>query len=94
MKKLTLTLLTLFISCQSDNKNEFKNKVISEIKKTDIPAVVMGKIYKSGKMDFYSYGSSRWGRTDLINEKTNSFTYGSWHIGKNVDYDFVFKEKP
>ena len=69
MKKLTLTLLILFISCQSDNKNEFKNKVISEIKKTDIPAVVMGKIYKSGKMDFYSYGSSRWGRTDLINEK-------------------------
>ena len=27
-----------------------------------------------------------------IYEKTNSFTYGSLHIGKNVDYDIVFKE--
>ena len=69
MKKLTLTLLTLFISCQSDNKNEFENKVISEIKKTDIPAVVMGKIHKSGQMDFYSFGPSRWERNDTISEK-------------------------
>ena len=69
MKKLALTIFVLFISCQSDNKNEFENKVISEIKKTDIPAVVMGKIYKSGQMDFYSHGPSRWQRNDTISEK-------------------------
>ena len=69
MKKLALTLLILFISCQSNNKNEFENKVISEIKKTDIPAVVMGKIHKSGQMDFYSFGPSRWERNDTISEK-------------------------
>ena len=69
MKKLTLTLLILFISCQSNNKNEFENKVISEIKKTDIPAVVMGKIHKSGQMDFYSFGPSRYDRNDTIGKK-------------------------
>jgi len=69
MKKLALTLLILFISCQSNNKNEFENKVISEIKKTDIPAVVMGKIHKSGQMDFYSFGPSRYDRNDTIGKK-------------------------
>ena len=69
MKKLALTLLVLFISCQSNDKNEFENKVISEIKKTDIPAVVMGKIHKSGQMDFYSFGPSRYDRNDTIGKK-------------------------
>jgi CubicO group peptidase (beta-lactamase class C family) len=71
MKKLALTLLILIliISCQSNNKNEFENKVMSEIKKTDIPAVVMGKIHKSGQMDFYSFGPSRYDRNDTISKK-------------------------
>ena len=29
----------------------------------------MGKIHKSGQMDFYSFGPSRWERNDTISEK-------------------------
>ena len=36
-------------------------QVISEIKKTDIPAVVMGKIHKSGQMDFIP-----WAHQDMV----------------------------
>ena len=69
MKIPKAIFIFLLISCQSHDKNGFEKKVLDEIQKTDIPAVVMGKIYKSGKMDFYSFGPSRSDRNDTINEK-------------------------
>ncbi len=69
MKKLILLLFISFISCNQDNKDEVvKDEVIKEINSSQIPAVVMGKIYKNGKMDFFSNGPSRWDRNDTINE--------------------------
>ena len=37
-------------------------RIQGKISSTDIPAVVMGKISKSGDMSFYSNGPSRWDR--------------------------------
>ena len=65
MKKLII--LILLIPLASCNQN-FKSEVAKEIKSSQIPAVVMGKIYKNGKMEFYSNGPSRWDRNDTINE--------------------------
>ena len=36
----------------------------------------MGKIYRSGKMKFYSFGPSRWNRKDTI-RKNNIFAIAS-----------------
>lgn len=68
MKKISLSLFFIFISCHSNRSDVFKKEVMSEIIKTEIPAVVMGKIYKDGNMEFYSRGPSRWDRNDTINE--------------------------
>ena len=62
-----LIILILLIPLASCNQN-FKSEVAKEIKSSQIPAVVMGKIYKNGKMEFYSNGPSRWDRNDTINE--------------------------
>ena len=70
MRKLALILFVTFISCQSNKKSGFEKKLIYEIQKTDIAAVVMGKINKSGKMEFYSHGPSRWGRNDTIDQNS------------------------
>jgi len=65
MKKLIILILLIpLASCNQD----FKSEVAKEIKSSQIPAVVMGKIYKNGKMEFYSNGPSRWDRNDTINE--------------------------
>ena len=69
MKKLIILLFISFVSCNQDNKDEvIKDEVIKEINSSQIPAVVMGKIYKNGKMEFFSNGPSRWDRNDTINE--------------------------
>ena len=65
MKQLIILILLIpLASCNQD----FKSEVAKEIKSSQIPAVVMGKIYKNGKMEFYSNGPSRWDRNDTINE--------------------------
>ena len=65
MKQLIILILSIQLaSCNQD----FKSEVAKEIKSSQIPAVVMGKIYKNGKMEFYSNGPSRWDRNDTINE--------------------------
>ena len=65
MNKLLFSLFLIsFTSCQ-DN---FDLKIKEEIKKTKIPAVVMGKVTKDGGMQFFSKGPSRWDRSDTINE--------------------------
>ncbi len=64
MKKIIVLFLIPIISISQD----IENKVAKEIKSSKIPAVVMGKIYKNGKMDFFSSGPSRWDRNDTINE--------------------------
>ena len=47
MKKLIILLFISFVSCNQDNKDEVvKDEVIKEINSSQIPAVVMGKIYK------------------------------------------------
>ena len=54
MKKLIILLFISFVSCNHDNKDEVvKNEVIKEINSSQIPAVVMGKIYNNGKMEFF-----------------------------------------
>jgi len=54
MKKLIILLFISFVSCNQDNKDEVvKDEVIKEINSSQIPAVVMGKIYKNGKMEFF-----------------------------------------
>ena len=69
MKKLIILLFISFVSCNQDNKDEvIKDEVIKEINSSQIPAVVMGKIYKNGKMEFFSNGTSSWDRNDTINE--------------------------
>jgi hypothetical protein len=46
MKKLIILLFISFVSCNQDNKDEvIKDEVIKEINSSQIPAVVMGKIY-------------------------------------------------
>ncbi len=65
MKKLILILLsTTLISCSQNINKDLKEK----INHSKIPAVVMGKINKNGKMVFFSNGPSRWDRNDTINE--------------------------
>ena len=68
MYKYYFSLFSLFslflLSC---NKN-IENQLNETINNSEIPAVVMGKIDKAGKMQFYSYGPSRWDRNDTINE--------------------------
>jgi len=65
MKKIILLLLIITLaSCTQD----FKSEVTQEIYTSQIPAVVLGKINKNGKMEFHSYGPSRWDRNDTINE--------------------------
>ena len=65
MKKLILLLLIITLaSCKQD----FKSEVTQEIYTSQIPAVVLGKINKNGKMEFHSHGPSRWDRNDTINE--------------------------
>ena len=65
MKKLILILLsTILISCSQNINKDLKEK----INYSKIPAVVMGKINKNGKMVFFSNGPSRWNRNDTINE--------------------------
>ncbi|MBK56371.1 MAG: hypothetical protein CMC84_03540 [Flavobacteriaceae bacterium] len=65
MKKLILILLsTTLISCSQNINKDLKEK----INFSKIPAVVMGKINKNGKMVFFSNGPSRWNRNDTINE--------------------------
>ncbi len=67
MKKLLCVTITsvFLLSCQ----NTVNDKISNEINNSHIPAVVMGKIYKNGSMEFYSKGPSRWDRNDTINEK-------------------------
>jgi len=43
-----------------------ETRIQDEIFNTDIPAVVMGKVSKSGDMSFYSNGPSKWDRDDSI----------------------------
>ena len=74
MKKL-LIILVLF-SCETNRSRNLDNLIIHEIKKTNVPPVVMGKIYKSGNMKFFSYGPSRWNRKDTI-RKNNIFAIAS-----------------
>jgi len=65
MKKLILLLLIITLaSCKQD----FTSEVTQEIYTSQIPAVVLGKINKNGKMEFHSHGPSRWDRNDTINE--------------------------
>ena len=64
MKRWASLILPLIVCCE-DN---IQLKVRNEINKTKIPAVVMGKVTKDGKMQFYSKGPSRWDRSDTINE--------------------------
>lgn len=66
---LLLVLLIGLTSCKKNPSKKIEDEINSEIKKTTIPAVVMGKIHKNGKMEFYSKGPSRWDRKDTINQK-------------------------
>jgi len=80
MKKLILLLIFIpLISYSQDIKNE----VLQEINLSKIPAVVMGKINKNGKMEFYSNGPSRWDRKDTINEHN---IFSGTPIPYNNDY--------
>ena len=65
MKRWTFLIILILIVCCEEN---IQLKVQTEINKTQIPAVVMGKVTKDGKMQFYSKGPSRWDRSDTINE--------------------------
>ena len=56
MKNTRLLILIIILSSYS---REIVTSVKQEITKTDIPAVVTGKINKSGEMTFYSEGPSR-----------------------------------
>ena len=53
-----------------------ETRIQDEIFNTDIPAVVMGKVSKSGDMSFYSNGPSRWDRDDSITPQ-NIFSIAS-----------------
>jgi len=53
-----------------------ETRIRDEIFNTDIPAVVMGKVSKSGDMSFYSNGPSRWDRDDSITPQ-NIFSIAS-----------------
>tara|TARA_B100000925_G_C22000970_1_gene471246 strand:- start:1496 stop:2683 length:1188 start_codon:yes stop_codon:yes gene_type:complete len=65
MYKFYLIIFSLFLlSCN----NTIDNQLNEAINNSDILAVVMGKINKDGKMNFYSNGPSRWERNDTINE--------------------------
>ena len=70
MKKLSLALVVLFISCQSNDHSEFEKGIISEKKKTDIPAVVMVEFTNQVKWTFIPRSSNWMG--DTIN-KNNIF---------------------
>jgi len=61
-------LFSLFLICFTSCQDNFDLKIKEEIKKTKIPAVVMGKVTKDGGMQFFSKGPSRWDRSDTINE--------------------------
>ena len=65
MYKYYLTFFSLFLLSCNDT---IENQLNETINNSDIPAVVMGKIDKDGKMQFYSNGPSRWDRNDNINE--------------------------
>ena len=78
-KGLLSLLLISFISCKNNLDLEIKN----EIKKTKIPAVVMGKVTKKGGMQFFSSGPSRWDRNDTINE--NNILYATNDDLKDCD---------
>ena len=53
-----------------------ETRIQDEIFNTDIPAVVMGKVSKSGDMSFYSNGPSRCDRDDSITPQ-NIFSIAS-----------------
>ena len=50
MKKLALTLLVLFISCQSNDKNEFDNNVKTALSLNENPLELIyeGELNKQG----------------------------------------------
>ena len=54
MKCYFLLIILSILSCAHniDMQKEFD--------KTDIPAVVMGKVLKNGTMKFYSFGNEKW----------------------------------
>ena len=53
-----------------------EKRIQNEVFKTDIPAVVMGKISKGGDMSFYSNGPARWDRVHSISPQ-NIFSIAS-----------------
>ena len=53
-----------------------ETRIQNEVFKTDIPAVVMGKISKGGDMSFYSNGLARWDRDHSITPQ-NIFSIAS-----------------
>ena len=53
-----------------------ETRIQNEVFKTDIPAVVMGKISKGGDMSFYSNGPARWDRDHSITPQ-NIFSIAS-----------------
>ena len=65
MKRWAFLIILILIVCCEEN---IQLKIQNEIDKTQIPAVVMGRVTKDGKMRFYSKGPSRWDRSDTINE--------------------------
>tara|TARA_B100000963_G_scaffold23445_1_gene17528 strand:+ start:120 stop:1346 length:1227 start_codon:yes stop_codon:yes gene_type:complete len=54
MKYYFLLIILSIISCADDID------IRKEFDKTDIPAAVMGKVFKNGTMKFYSFGNEKW----------------------------------
>ena len=65
---LNLTSIIMIMSAKFDQHIE--TRIQNEVFKTDIPAVVMGKISKDGDMSFYSNGPARWDRDHSITPQT------------------------
>jgi len=66
ISKIVLVLtLFLVLSCVKQQRESW-NQILKD---SEIPAVVMGKVEKSGNMEFYAHGPSRWVRNDTISEQ-------------------------
>ena len=66
ISKLAVSLLLFASLSCAKQQGIVLNEILSD---SDVPAVVMGKVVKTGKMEFYAHGPSRWDRNDTISEQ-------------------------
>lgn len=68
-KSLLFIIVSIFIlGCQIEEKEEVPSSLNNYFDNSSLPSAIMGKTTRDGKITWYAFGPSTWGKTDTVSE--------------------------